>query len=203
MLRRVPIDPVEAARAMLDTGARILQFRHKEHFSRAVFEMAARIGELCGATGALFVMNDRVDIAMMLHACVHLGQDDLCPADARRLIGENAVIGFSTHHEAQIRAAAGAPVDYLAIGPLFGTTSKEHPDPAVGLNELRRLRPLVTKPLVAIGGITRANAIEAFEAGADSVAVIGDLLAGCARAADIGKRTEEWLQLTGSLARVS
>jgi thiamine-phosphate pyrophosphorylase len=151
MLRRVPIDPVEAARAMLDTGARILQFRHKEHFSRAVFEMAARIGELCGATGALFVMNDRVDIAMMLHACVHLGQDDLCPADARRLIGENAVIGFSTHHEAQIRAAAGAPVDYLAIGPLFGTTSKEHPDPAVGLNELRRLRPLVTKPLVAIG----------------------------------------------------
>ena len=94
-------------------------------------------------------------------------------------------------------------MDYLALGPLFGTTTKEHPDPMVGLNELRRLRPLVTKPLVAIGGITRANALATFEAGADSVAVIADLLSGCARAADIGKRTEEWLQLTGSLARVS
>jgi thiamine-phosphate pyrophosphorylase len=203
MLARVPVGPVEAARAILDAGARIVQFRHKRHFSRAVFEAAEQIAELCGTAGALFVVNDRVDIAMMLHACVHLGQDDLCPADARRLIGKTAVIGFSTHNEAQIRAAAGEPVDYLALGPLFGTTTKEHPDPTVGLDELQRLRQLVTKPLVAIGGITRANALSAFEAGADSVAVIGDLLAGCERAADIGKRTEEWLQLTGSLARVS
>lgn len=168
-----------------------------------MFEAAEQITELCSTAGALFVMNDRVDIAMMLHASVHLGQEDLCPADARRLTGEGTVIGFSTHNEAQIRAAGGEPVDYLALGPLFGTTTKEHPDPMVGLNELRRLRPLVTKPLVAIGGITRANAVATFEAGADSVAVIADLLSGCARAADIGKRTEEWLQLTGSLARVS
>jgi len=203
MLARVPIDPVEAARAIIGSGARILQFRHKEHFSRAMFETAEKIGDLCRSAGSLFVVNDRVDIAMMLQAAVHLGQDDLCPADARRLMGQNAAIGFSTHNEEQLRAATGEPVDYLAFGPLFGTTTKENPDPAVGLDELRRLRPLITKPLVAIGGITRANALAAFEAGADSVAVIGDLLAGCARAADIGKRTEEWLQLTGSLARVS
>lgn len=203
MLARVPVDPVEAARAILDAGARILQFRHKGHFSRTTFEAAEQIAGLCGAAGALFVVNDRVDIAMMLHAGVHLGQDDLCPDDAWRLMGESAVIGFSTHNEAQIRAAAGEPVDYLALGPLFGTTSKEHPDPIVGLDELRRLRPLVTKPLVAIGGITRTNGLAAFEAGADSVAVIGDLLSGCARATDIGRRTEEWLQLTGGLARVS
>jgi thiamine-phosphate pyrophosphorylase len=203
VLARVQVDPVEAARAILDAGARILQFRHKEHFSRAMFEVAEQIAELSATAGALFIINDRVDIAMMLRAGVHLGQDDQSPADSRRLAGEGAVIGFSTHNEAQIRAAAAEPVDYLALGPLFGTMSKEHPDPIVGLDELRRLRPLVTKPLVGIGGITRANALAAFEAGADSVAVIGDLLAGYARAADIGKRTEEWLQLTGSLARVS
>jgi thiamine-phosphate pyrophosphorylase len=203
MLARVPIDPAEAARAIIESGARILQLRHKGHFSRAMFETAEKIGELCRAAGALFVVNDRVDIAMMAHAGVHLGQDDLSPAAAHRLIGKDAVIGFSTHNEAQIRAAAGEPVDYLALGPLFGTTTKEHPDPTVGLDDLRRLRPLITKPLVAIGGITRLNAPLAFEAGADSVAVIGDLFADCARAADIGKRTEEWLQLTGSLARVS
>ena len=203
MLARVPIDPAEAARAIIESGARILQFRHKGHFSRAVFETVEKIDELCRSAGALFVVNDRVDIAMMAHAGVHLGQDDLSPAAAHRLIGKDAVIGFSTHNEAQIRAAAGEPVDYLALGPLFGTTTKEHPDPTVGLDDLRRLRPLVTKPLVAIGGITRSNALAAFEAGADSVAVIGDLFADCARAADIGKRTEEWLQLTGSLARVS
>jgi thiamine-phosphate pyrophosphorylase len=203
MLARVPIDPAEAARAIIESGARILQLRHKGHFSRAMFETAEKIGELCRAAGALFVVNDRVDIAMMAHAGVHLGQDDLSPAAAHRLIGKDAVIGFSTHNEAQIRAAAGEPVDYLALGPLFGTTTKEHPDPTVGLDDLRRLRPLITKPLVAIGGITRLNAPLAFEAGADSVAVIGDLLAGCARAGDTGKRTEEWLQLTGSLARVS
>ena len=203
MLARVPIDPAEAARAIIESGARILQLRHKGHFSRAMFETAEKIGELCRAAGALFVVNDRVDIAMMAHAGVHLGQDDLSPSAAHRLIGQDAVIGFSTHNEAQIRAAASEPVDYLALGPLFGTTTKEHPDPTVGLDDLRRLRPLITKPLVAIGGITRLNAPLAFEAGADSVAVIGDLFADCARAADIGKRTEEWLQLTGSLARVS
>jgi thiamine-phosphate pyrophosphorylase len=203
LLASVPVDPVEAARAILDGGVRILQFRHKEHFSRAVFDAARRIAELCRAADAPFIVNDRADVAMMLRAGLHIGQDDLSPSDARRLLGGDALIGFSTHHEAQLRAAACEPVDYLALGPLFGTTTKEDPDSAVGLDGLRRLRPLSAKPLVAIGGITRRNALAAFDAGADSVAVIGDLLTECSCAADIGKRTEEWLQLTGSPARVS
>jgi thiamine-phosphate pyrophosphorylase len=203
MLARVPVDPVEAARAIVDGGARILQFRHKEHFSRAVFDSARRIAESCRLVSVSFVVDDRVDVAMMLRAGVHVGQDDLAPADARKLLGDDALVGFSTHDEAQIRAAAGEPIDYLALGPLFGTTTKENADPAVGLDELRRLRQLTARPLVAIGGITRQNALAAFEAGADSVAAIGDLLAACTCVADIRKRTEEWLQLTGSLARVS
>jgi len=138
----------------------------------------------------------------MLQAGLHVGQDDLAPSDARRLMGDRAIIGFSTHNEAQFLAAVHEPVDYVALGPLFGTTSKDNPDPTVGLEELRRLRHFATKPLVAIGGITRSNALAALEAGADSVAVIGDLLALCTCAADIEKRTEEWLQLTGSPARV-
>ena len=203
LLAGVSIDPIEAARAILDGGARILQFRHKGHFSRAVFDAARRIAELCRAAGARFIVNDRADVAMMLRAGLHIGQDDMAPSDARRLLGADALIGFSTHHEAQLRAAACEPVDYVALGPLFGTTTKENPDPAVGLDELRRLRQFTAKPLVAIGGITRRNALAAFDAGADSVAVIGDLLAACSCAADIGRRTEEWLQLTGSPARVS
>jgi thiamine-phosphate pyrophosphorylase len=208
MLATVPVDPIEAARSVLDGGARILQFRHKAHFSRAVFDTARHIAELCRAADVPFIINDRADVAMMLRAGLHIGQDDLAPSDARRLLGplgasgSDALIGFSTHNEAELRAAASEPVDYLALGPLFGTATKENPDPAVGLAELRRLRQFAAKPLVAIGGITRRNALGAFDAGADSVAVIGDLLTACSCAADIGKRTEEWVQLTGSPARV-
>ena len=196
-------DPVEAARAILDGGARILQFRHKSAFSRAVFETARAVADLCRTAGAIFIVNDRADVAMLLEAGLHVGQRDLAPRDARRLLGDEAIVGFSTHNEAQLRAAAYEPVDYVALGPIFGTTSKDRPDPAIGLEELRRLRPLAAKPLVAIGGIARATALAALEAGADSVAAIGDLLAGCASAADIGRRTEEWRQLTNGLTPVS
>lgn len=201
--RRVLCTPLEAARAILDGGAGILQFRHKGVFSRAVFETARAIADLCRAAGAMFVVDDRADVAMILHAGVHLGQTDLAPGDARRMLGDDALIGFSTHNEAQLRAAAAEPVDYVALGPIFGTTSKDRPDPAVGVEELRKLRPLTSKPLVAIGGITRGNAPSVFGAGADSMAVIGDLLAGRASAAEIRRRTEEWLQLTSKPARVS
>jgi thiamine-phosphate pyrophosphorylase len=201
-LAGAPVDPVDAARAILDGGARILQFRHKAHFSRAVFDMAGRIAGLCRAADVPFIVNDRADVSMMLGAGLHIGREDLAPSDARRLLGSEALIGFSTHNEAQLRAAVHEPVDYVALGPLFGTATKQNPDPAVGLEELRRIRHLATKPLVAIGGITRGNALAAFDAGADSAAVIGDLLAACATAADIRKRTEEWIQLTGSPARV-
>jgi thiamine-phosphate pyrophosphorylase len=181
-----------AALAILEAGAQILQFRHKKVFSREIFEQAKEIARLCERAGALFVINDRADIARLLDAALHLGQEDLSPADARRVLGEDAFIGYSTHNESQIVDAESQPADYLALGPIFGTTSKLNPDPVVGLDELRRLRPLTTRPLVAIGGITRANAHSVFEAGADSVAVVGDLFP---EDGNIHARVEQWLKI--------
>jgi thiamine-phosphate pyrophosphorylase len=187
------VDPVDAARQILAAGASILQFRHKDFWSRQTFSTMEEIAALARDAGAMFVVNDRADFARWAGAALHLGQDDLPPAEARRLVGAETVIGFSTHNEAQLHSAAAEPVDYLALGPMFGTASKENPDPVVGLDELRRLRPLTTRPLVAIGGITRANAAQVLHAGADSIAVIGDLFPG---EGTIGARIEEWLRLT-------
>jgi thiamine-phosphate pyrophosphorylase len=192
--RRRGIEPVAAAREILDAGARILQFRFKGFFSRDVFAEAEKIANACARTGAIFVMNDRADLARMLSAALHLGQDDLPPSEARRVIGPEAIIGYSTHNEAQLRGAASEPADYLALGPIFGTVTKLNPDPMVGVEELRRLHNLTDRPLVAIGGITRENARAVIEAGADSVAVIGDLFSESGR---VGERTQEWLDTLG------
>ena len=183
---------MNAAAEILEGGAGRLQFRHKRFFSREVFRQAQEIASLCRHAGAQFIVNDRADIAKLLDAGLHLGQDDLSPSDARLVLGGGTVLGFSSHNEAQLRAAAAEPVDYLALGPIFGTSTKLNPDPVVGLDELRRLRPLTTSPLVAIGGITRANARSVLDAGADSVAVIGDLFP---EDGNIRGRVEEWLQL--------
>jgi thiamine-phosphate pyrophosphorylase len=189
------IDPVSAAAGILEAGAQILQLRHKGFLSREIFEQIERIAALCREARVPFVMNDRADLAALMGAALHLGQDDLPPAAARRVTGPETLIGFSTHNERQLRAAETEPVDYLALGPIFGTASKQNPDPVVGLEELRRLHPLTERPLVAIGGITRDNARDVLAAGADSLAVIGDLFPehGSLRA-----RTEEWLRLTKS-----
>ncbi len=188
--------PVETAvRAMLDGGARILQFRHKGRYTRQVFAEAERAAQLCRAAGALFIIDDRADIALLLDAGLHVGQDDLAPQDARRLIGPSRVLGFSTHNERQLRAAVTEPVDYLAFGPIFGTASKDKPDPVVGVDELRRLRPLAARPLVAIGGITRDTALQVLQAGADSLAVIGDLLPETCTYETLRARMEQWQQL--------
>jgi len=191
LLARRGVTATSAAEAILGAGVRILQFRHKGFFSRAVFAEASRVAELCRAANALFVINDRADMAMLLDAALHLGQDDLAPADARRIMPAGSIIGFSTHNEQQLRAGDREPVDYLAIGPIFPTKSKDNPDPVVGLEGLRTLRPLTKKPLVAIGGITRETARAVFEAGADSVAVISDLDPDRAHA-------EEWLAICSS-----
>ena len=186
---------ISAAAAILEAGARILQFRHKGFFSREVFEQAKEIDSLCRQAGALFVLNDRADIARLLHAALHVGQEDLSPADARRVLGDEPFIGLSTHNQAQIRAAAAQPANYLALGPMFGTSSKLNPDPVVGLDELRRLRSFTDRPLVAIGGITRANARRVLEAGADSVAVLSDLFP---EDGNMRARAEEWMRLCPS-----
>ena len=135
------IDPVSAAKQILDAGAEILQFRHKGFLSREAFAWLERIAELAQAAGATLVVNDRADLAKLFGAALHLGQDDLLPSIARRVVGPDAMVGFSTHNEAQLRAACAEPADYLALGPIFGTVTKENPDPTVGLDELRRLRP--------------------------------------------------------------
>jgi thiamine-phosphate pyrophosphorylase len=194
-LARFGIDPVNAAASMLDAGARILQFRHKEFWSREVFALAEEIANRCAASGAMFIVNDRADYAQLLRAGLHLGQEDLLPAGARKVIGNAAIIGFSTHNPDQMRAAEAEPVDYVAFGPVFGTLSKERSDPTVGIEGLKAVRALTKKPLVAIGGITRENARQCWEAGADSVAIISDLLPNPCTAAEIRKRTVEWLDL--------
>jgi thiamine-phosphate pyrophosphorylase len=187
---RRSISVIAAATQILEAGAEILQFRHKGFFSREVFAELEQVAALCRQGRVQFVVNDRADIARLTNAGLHLGQDDLSPADARRVVGDETMIGFSTHNELQFREALVQPADYLAFGPIFGTLSKENPDPVVGLGELSRLRTLTQRPLVAIGGITRANARTVLAAGADSVAVIGDLFP---EDGQLRARVEEWL----------
>jgi thiamine-phosphate pyrophosphorylase len=194
LLLRRGIPLVQAADEILDAGAKILQFRHKGPWARETLADLAAVAALCRTASVLLVVNDRADLARMLGAALHLGQDDLPPSAARRVVSPDSCIGFSTHNEAQIRAAAGELVDYMALGPVFGTNSKENPDPVVGIDELRRLRVLTTRQLVAIGGITRANALEVLSAGADSVAVIGDLVPDDGR---LKPRVREWISLLG------
>jgi thiamine-phosphate pyrophosphorylase len=184
-----------AAAAWLEGGAEILQLRHKQHWGRAVFDAARDIARMCREAGALFIVDDRADIAMLLEAGLHIGQDDLSPRDARRLLGSDAVIGFSSHNAPQVCAAGGEPVDYVAFGPVFPTASKRNPDPVTGIEALKECRALVEKPLVAIGGITRETAAGVWAAGADSVAVIGDLLPAELTSVTLRQRMEEWQRL--------
>ena len=184
-----------AAAAWIEGGARILQLRHKGHWPRTLFQQAKRIAEICRASGTIFIVDDRADFAAILHAGLHVGQDDLSPADARAVIGPDAILGFSSHNVDQLCAAAREPVTYVAFGPIFATRSKANPDPVVGLNELRRCRELTEKPLVAIGGITRSNAAEVLAAGADAVAVIADLLPEVCSREELRARMEQWQRL--------
>jgi thiamine-phosphate pyrophosphorylase len=179
---------------MLESGAAILQIRHKGQWTREVYDQACRIARMCEQARIPLIVNDRADMAMLLGAGLHVGQDDLPPAAARRLIGAAATLGYSTHNAEQLEAAAGEPVSYVAIGPMFSTRSKENPDPVVGVARLSEWRRLTDRPLVAIGGITRANAAAVLEAGADSVAVIGDLIP---EDGSIRQRMDEWHRTIG------
>jgi thiamine-phosphate pyrophosphorylase len=189
------LSPDAVAEVWLASGAEILQFRHKGNWTREIYQIAQRVADVCREHKALCIVNDRADYALLLKAGLHVGQHDLEPADARRVIGQKAVLGFSSHHAGQIKEAAAEPVDYVALGPVFPTLSKANPDPVVGMAALRICRTLVDKPLVAIGGITRENALEALEAGADSLAVIGDLLPEPCTMESLQERMEEWQQL--------
>ena len=197
-LERCHISLDTAAAAFLEGGAAILQIRHKAHWSRDFFAAARQVARLCRESGAPLIVDDRADFALLLEAGLHVGQDDLSPRDARKLLGSEAILGFSSHNMAQLVAAGGEPVDYVAIGPVFATASKRNPDPVVGVGEIRRCRSLIEKPLVAIGGITLENAAAVWAAGADSVAIIGALLPAPATARSLRERMEAWRALATS-----
>ena len=192
-LERCGVPLLEAAIGMIEAGAHILQLRHKGHFSRDLFETAAHLAVLCEQARIGLVINDRVDMARLLNAHVHLGQDDLMPVFARQLCGPDTILGLSTHNREQLVAANSEPVDYHALGPIFATASKANPDPVVGLEALAEWRPLSQRPVVAIGGITIENASQVLRAGADSVAVITGLIPETPNRKTIRERTEEWL----------
>jgi thiamine-phosphate pyrophosphorylase len=192
VLAQAGLTPVEMARALARAQVSLVQFRHKGVYTREILAQAEEVGEIVRQSGARYIINDRADIALMLAADgVHVGQEDLPPAKVRELVGEGMILGFSTHNEQQLRDGDREPVDYLALGPIFGTPSKQNPDPVVGTAELARLRAFTNKPLVAIGGITRANAREVLAAGASSLAVISDAVG-----ADLDARLAEWISLT-------
>lgn len=195
-LARGGVDLRQAAAALLEAGVEILQLRHKQNYDRETYAAAKAIAEMCRTAGALFVVNDRADVARMLDAALHLGQEDLMPGDARFVLGEERKLGFSTHNRSQLEASNAEPIDYVALGPIFGTVSKEDPDPVVGIERLRDLRALTTRPLVAIGGITRATGLSVLRAGADSLAVIGDLYPEECSPRSLRARAEEWIELT-------
>jgi thiamine-phosphate pyrophosphorylase len=181
----------EAAHDLAAAGCTLLQYRNKSGNARRMLEEARELRTRLGASVKL-IMNDRADLCLAAgFDGLHVGQDDLLPESARRIVGSARWLGVSTHNPEQLAEADKTSADYLAIGPIFATSSKANPDPVVGLEGIRRARERTRKPLVAIGGITRANARSVIAAGADAVAVISDLLR------DPRKSAEEFLRLLG------
>ncbi|HZH33257.1 MAG TPA: thiamine phosphate synthase [Pyrinomonadaceae bacterium] len=163
---------------LIEGGAQLIQLREKYAAPAEFYAEAERALKIARQSEVKILINDRVDLALVLGADgVHLGQNDLPPAEARKILGDRAIIGFSTHSVEQASAALKEPIDYIAIGAIFPTSTKEKPEAILGLENLRRVRDAIGDfPLVAIGGITGGNARSCFEAGADSVAVISELL---------------------------
>jgi thiamine-phosphate pyrophosphorylase len=179
------------AQSLVEAGVGLLQYRNKSGNAPQMLEQARELKRAVAGRAKL-IMNDRADLCLAAECDgVHLGQDDLSPEAARRILGEKLWLGVSTHNPEQLKAADATSADYVAIGPVFPTTSKEKPDPVVGLEGVRRARSLTGKPLVAIGGITRRNCRSALDAGADAVAVISDLIP------DPRKSAEEFLRILG------
>lgn len=180
------------ARALAGAGVELIQIRDKKASTRKLLGASKRLVEALGPAGARVIVNDRPDIAAMVGAAgVHVGQEDLPVEAARRICGSGRWVGVSTHNFEQLREANLTSADYIAVGPIFPTATKENPDPAVGLELLRAARRLTKKPLVAIGGITIESAEAVYRAGADSVAVVQDLIS----AGDPARRAREYLSV--------
>lgn len=192
--RTPPHSLLETAEELLAAGVRLIQLRDKKASARELYASALSIAGCVRRGGGQLIVNDRADVALAAGADgVHLGQQDLPAADARRFLPASQIIGLSTHSIVQVMAADREPVDYIAFGPIFATTSKENPDPLVGLEGLAAARKATQKPLVAIGGITLQNARTVIEHGADSVAIIGALLG----APDVGEQARGFRDVLG------
>jgi len=191
------ISELELAEALAGSGVELIQYRSKTATSRQFFEVSRKLSSFLRPRGVRFVVNDRADIALLADAGgVHVGQDDLSVEDARTIVGPGRWVGFSTHSLEQVAAADATSADYIAFGPIFPTATKKNPDPVVGTGLLRKARQLTRKPLVAIGGITVERAAEVYRAGADSLAVIRDLIS----VPNPAVRAREYLDVAASLA---
>ena len=183
-------DPVTLAVALFEGGARLVQVRNKKAGARELLDQVERILSLA-PHDARVIVNDRVDVARVADAGgVHLGQGDLAPDAARRILGAHRIVGFSTHNLDQALEADKLPVDYVAVGPIFPTSTKLNADPVLGIENLALICKSIRKPVVAIGGIQLENAHEVYEAGAHSIAVISDLL----DSKDLPRRVRLWIE---------
>jgi thiamine-phosphate pyrophosphorylase len=177
VLGRRGLDSVQFAEELKAAGVTLLQYRDKTGGPQEVLRAASAIGTVFAGSACRLILNDRADLAVLAGwDGVHVGQGDLSPEDARRVMGTGRLVGVSTHTGDQVRLAEASCADYVAVGPVFATETKLDADPVIGLKGVRRARELTGKPLVAIGGITRGNARSVIDAGADSVAVISALL---------------------------
>ncbi len=176
----------EQVERLIEGGAKFIQLREKQASPQEFYEAAKAALEIARKHSVKIIINDRVDIALALKADgVHLGQDDLPPSEARKILGRQAIIGFSTHSIKQAIEAVKLPIDYLAIGPVFATATKENPDSVVGIEGIRKVREAIKDfPLAAIGGIEAENLQEVFQNGADSAAIIRSILVPPAQLSD-------------------
>ncbi len=191
------ISELDLAEALAGSGVELIQYRNKTASSRQFFETSRKLSSVLRPRGVRLIVNDRPDIAILAGADgVHVGQDDLGVEDARAICGKVRWVGVSTHTLEQVAAADRTSADYIAIGPIFPTATKKNPDPVVGTELLRKARQMTKKPLIAIGGITLERASEVYRAGADSLAVIRDLIC----APNPGVRAREYLDVAASSA---
>ena len=194
LVRAAGLEPAAVLDDWLEAGVRLVQLRAKTRRLGPMLALAEDLGRRARAAGATFIVNDRADVARLAGAAgVHVGQDDLPPADVRRLVGPDAIVGLSTHNEAQWTAACAEPITYLAVGPVFETRTKARPDPVIGLAGVARAAERARHaglPLVAIGGITADRVPDVLAAGAASVAIAHALL-----------ENDAWLRFTNFVKR--
>jgi thiamine-phosphate pyrophosphorylase len=190
----------DCALNLAEAGVRLLQYRNKSAPVRQYLDTSRELAEALRPHGASFFVNDRPDVAFLSGASgVHVGQDDLDVEQARRVVGHDKLVGVSTHHLEQFERAAASSADYIAVGPVFSTSSKADPGPVVGLDFIRKVRRLTDKPVVAIGGISLERAASVIEAGADSVAVISGILS----APDPAQRARQYIETLETARRAA